>query len=172
MSIKILSAKYYTGEVNETGHYHDCHQILFVKSGVVSVAIRGAEYQATAGSLVILNRFEQHAVCLKSGEYHRYVLDISPKIDEKVGVEHKLFSILFNRPLGFLNILKLEEKAEELRKGICKNELAKILITLLNFKDALGAGKGKTIFDYCREHLPYAVAKGYVVGQLLLDNDD
>ena len=65
-----------------------------------------------------------------------------------------------------------EEKAEELRKGICKKELAKILITLLNFKDALGAGKGKTILDYSREHLPYAVAMGYVVGQLLLDNND
>ncbi len=144
MAIKVLSAAYYSGPLDETGHYHDCHQILFVKSGEVSVSIRGKKHRAKAGSLVILNRFEQHSVALKNGEYLRYVLDISPKIDEKVGVEHKLFSILFNRPVGFLNILNLGEKAEEIEN---------IFIRMVNEYKQGGETAGQLLSLYAQEFL-------------------
>ena len=110
--IKILAAAYHEGELNEARHYHDCHQILFVKDGSVEVRLKSGTYQAKSGSLVFLNRFEEHAVCVKSEKYCRYVLNVSPKIDE-TGAEYKLFSILFNRPIGFCNLLHVEKDIEE-----------------------------------------------------------
>ena len=110
--IKILAATYHEGELNEARHYHDCHQILFVKDGSVEVRLKSGTYEAKSGSLVFLNRFEEHAVCVKSGKYCRYVLNVSPKIDE-TGAEYKLFSILFNRPIGFCNLLHVENHIEE-----------------------------------------------------------
>jgi AraC-like DNA-binding protein len=70
----------------------------------VEVRLQNGIYHAKKGSLIFLNRFEEHAVCVQSNVYHRFVVNVRPKIDE-TGVEYKLFSILFNRPLGFCNIL-------------------------------------------------------------------
>lgn len=113
-----MAASYKEEQLNEARHYHDCHQILFVKEGEAEVRLQSGTYEAKRGTLVFLNRFEEHAVFVKSEKYHRYVVRVSPKIDE-TGVEYKLFSILFNRPLGFCNIVHAEEYLEEI-EGVLK----------------------------------------------------
>ena len=115
--IKILAASYNEKQLNEARHYHDCHQILFVKEGCVEVRLQSGIYEAKRGTLVFLNRFEEHAVFVKSEKYHRYVVKVSPKINE-TGIEYKLFSILFNRPLGFCNIVHAQEYLEEIESVI------------------------------------------------------
>ena len=132
--IKILAAAYHEGELNEARHYHDCHQILFVKDGNVEVRLKSGTYQAKSGSLVFLNRFEEHAVCVKSEKYCRYVLNVSPKIDE-TGAEYKLFSILFNRPIGFCNLLHVEKDIEEFEGIFLRilKEMQKLFKTAKNY---------------------------------------
>ena len=85
-------------------HYHDCHQILFVTSGTSCLRLNGREQPIHAGNILIISRFEEHSIFHASDDYKRYVLRIRPHA--KYTDNPKLYSLLFNRPEHFHNILQ------------------------------------------------------------------
>ncbi len=115
MAIKFLKATYKQEDLNMLSHYHDCHQILLIEEGEVKVNIGGAVYKASGGSLLFLSRLEEHSIQIERGPYKRYVIDVSPTIDEYAEADYKRFSVLFNRPQGFDNILDVSYGFSEIK---------------------------------------------------------
>ena len=116
MGSMILSAEYYCQPVLKTTHYHDCHQIIYVESGSARVFVDGRRFEAPAGSVLIFSRFEHHAVTANSDHYRRYVLEIASGMPETDGKNYQIYSILFNRPQGFTNMVDISGCSEEIRE--------------------------------------------------------
>ncbi len=91
-------------------HFHDdCHQIIFITSGAADFVINKRSYCAKAGNIVIISRFENHAITDQSPDYQRYILQISPNVH---ATENKLYSLFFNRPSGFTNVIDVNSQYE------------------------------------------------------------
>lgn len=116
MAIKFLEAIYKKDGMSSTNHYHDCHQILLIEDGEVDVFFGDRVRRVKGGSILFFSRFEEHSIRIISNPYKRYVMNISPKIDEGTGVGYKRFSVLFNRPKGFDNILDISQRFSEIRE--------------------------------------------------------
>lgn len=114
MGTTVLSADYSDHIAIKKTHYHDCHQILFITQGTASVTVNGRRYQVGAGSLVIFSRLEHHAVTNQSQDYQRYILELAPQIPDKEA--YRLYSVLFNRPAGFRNILNVPQEQQAFQR--------------------------------------------------------
>ena len=68
MSDLVLSVKHSSDSAATSTHFHDCNQLLFVKSGAACVTVNGERFNAHAGSLVITNRFERQDVYKRQTE--------------------------------------------------------------------------------------------------------
>ena len=114
MGTTVLSADYSDHISIKKTHYHDCCQILFVTQGTASVTVNGKRYRVGAGNLVIFSRLEHHAVTNQSQDYQRYILELEPNIPDKEA--YRLYSVLFNRPAGFSNILDVQREQQEFQR--------------------------------------------------------
>ena len=114
MGSTVLSADYSDHIAIKKSHYHDCHQLLFITRGTACVAVNGKRYRVGAGNLVIFSRLEHHAVTGQSQDYQRYILELSPSIPDKE--TYRLYSVLFNRPAGFCNILDVRQEQQEFQR--------------------------------------------------------
>ncbi len=104
----IVHSAYFTEDVQKkSSHYHDCHQIIFIKEGKVEIEVNKNLYIANEGSLAIFSRFESHSINILSSKYKRYILRISPFAEN---IENKIYSLFFNRPPGFCNIINTQDK--------------------------------------------------------------
>ena len=113
MSDLVLSVKHSSDSAATSTHFHDCNQLLFVKSGAACVTVNGERFTAPAGSLVITNRFERHSITAKTEYYERYVLRISPSPVSLKETDEMLLSVLVNRPESFCNVIDVSPCAGE-----------------------------------------------------------
>ena len=90
----------------KSNHYHNCHQIIFVTKGCVEIYVNKTRLIADEGKLVMLSRYENHSVNIVSDVYERFVLRLNPFND---GIDYKEYSLLLNRPHGFVNIFDVSE---------------------------------------------------------------
>jgi len=109
---RIQSAAFSCGKDKKSTHYHDAHQIIFVDSGGCRVKINGREFDAKAGEVILISRYESHSVDVTLDPYERYVFRISPS-------NEGLSDILSNRPEGFSNCIKTGESEAEIR-SLCE----------------------------------------------------
>lgn len=106
MSCYIKFAVFSNDIKKQSSHFHDCHQIIFVKKGEIEITINGCVKKAVSGDVVIISRFENHSIKIVSSEYERYVLRISVDLP----ADDLLFSLFTNRPENFDNIISLDEQ--------------------------------------------------------------
>ena len=111
MNSYIKSAVYSDDIKNQSSHYHDCHQIIYIKEGSVEVDINGNIETASAGDIIIISRFENHSIKILSSTYKRYVLRVAVNLPESDSV----FSIFTNRPQKFNNIISVSENSNEFK---------------------------------------------------------
>lgn len=103
----ILQSVRYSESIDHlSSHFHDCHQLLYIKEGQISITIGDEHYHAGTGDLIITSRFEGHSIQIESPVYRRYTLRIRPDIS---GAEGRLLSILVNRPSKFRHVLSLKD---------------------------------------------------------------
>lgn len=97
----MIESVYFSDDVSGIAHhhYHDCHQLLLIQRGEVSVSFGQSETIARAGDIVISNRFEDHAITVRSAVYERYLLRLRPSALPLDGA----FSFLTLRPPHFQN---------------------------------------------------------------------
>lgn len=75
----LIHSVYYSDSTEKTSaHYHDCHQILFIKNGKIELTVNDRHLTASSGDIVIMSRLENHAVSVLSDTYERYILRIMP----------------------------------------------------------------------------------------------
>ncbi len=115
MSIKFLETLYKKDGLNTSNHFHDCHQILLIENGEVEVNMMGKTRTAGYGNILFFSRFEEHSIRVLKNPYERYVVNIGSDIGGEAGIDYKRFSILFNRPEGFDNILDVSDHFEEIK---------------------------------------------------------
>ena len=113
MATIVLSAEYHHQPKKNSTHYHDCHQIIYIAGGSATIRVNDRTWDARTGSLVVFSRYEHHRVTATSPDYRRFVLDISPQIAIHNENCYRIFSLLFNRPEGFRNVLALESGSVE-----------------------------------------------------------
>ncbi len=112
MFMKVTEAKFLEGYANHGNHYHDHHQLLYIKEGVAEVLAEGKKYEADGGTLLIFSRFEHHSVKVKSECYKRFTLHIA---GESEGNDRDLlYSVLTNRSRGFSHAVKIDGFRSEL----------------------------------------------------------
>ncbi len=109
---KLVQAAYFSDRlVKKEPHYHDCHQIILILSGEAEIRVKEELYRAGTGSVVLFSRYEDHAIV--SGGYERYVLQLEPTAVHR---NDRLYSLLFNRPKGFRNILDVSAELQTFRQ--------------------------------------------------------
>lgn len=116
--MRVSSVSYSENPVRLGSHYHDAHQLLYVTEGVVEIRIDGAPHRAEAGDLVILSRFEEHAVLVLSETYKRYTLRLSAK--EGDAEEYLLSSVLVNRASRFRHVVHAENLQRVFGEMVCE----------------------------------------------------
>lgn len=134
MASLILSAKYATNTRGMVQHYHDCHQILYIAKGTAEVNIDHRVYFADAGTLVLINRFEQHSINLLTEHYERYYLRIAPA-KTAIFPSEELLGMLVNRPKDFCHTLKLPDAEPILQEVVSEwnspNSMRDMMLDLL-----------------------------------------
>ena len=97
----MIESVYFSDELSNSTrhHYHDCHQILFIQKGELVVSLGQTETVARTGDIVISNRFEHHAITVRSETYERYLLRLRPTSLPADGA----YSFLTLRPTSFRN---------------------------------------------------------------------
>ena len=105
--MNVISAKFSENMKSFGKHYHDAHQMIYVKEGRIRVRIENEEYEAGSGSLVILSRFEEHSIDVLTPQYKRYSVVISPETTTSDIDEYILSTILTNRFEGFSHVVDL-----------------------------------------------------------------
>ncbi len=97
----VLSVSYTEQQGGLSQHYHDCHQLLYIRAGHIRATVDGKPCTVSAGGLLMLNRFEAHAIEVLSPVYHRYTLRVSPDAARGVQENDLLSSALVNRTASF-----------------------------------------------------------------------
>lgn len=82
-------------------HFHNAFELLFVKSGQISINIDGNLYEGTAGSVFVIGCFEEHALEQRTALYERYYVILDPVRLERLIGDRRLLAPLRNRPKGF-----------------------------------------------------------------------
>ena len=121
----VISAQYSQKQAIIRNHFHDGYQLIYVVRGSARVTVSGKEYDAKAGTLVLIGRLESHKITGESADYSRYTVQIGPEIVNYSGLlGENLFSLLTNRPEQFRHAVDmgnaiapiLEQMAAESRK--------------------------------------------------------
>jgi AraC-like DNA-binding protein len=108
MNSLIISAKYVEGTGHFSNHFHDCNELIYVTGGKASVTVGNNHYEVNPGTLVLISRFEQHAVEADGEDYCRYTLDIRPDASGYgPALGANLLSVLINRPANFCHALSM-----------------------------------------------------------------
>lgn len=105
MQSLIQSVQFSNTPISSMPHYHDCHQLLFVTKGHAVILLNNRKFLLSSGEILILSRFEQHSIQAATPDYERFILKIDPQLQDS---DHpRLFSLLFNRPKNFDNVIAI-----------------------------------------------------------------
>ncbi len=117
MSNSVVETAYYLrGSRDLANHSHTSHEIIFVEEGSVEVSIAGKSYVADAPALIFISRLEAHSITMRSEEYHRYYLCLSPAALEKRIKSYTLLSVLSARQQDFSHVLDVTDRREEISR--------------------------------------------------------
>ena len=112
-----IHARFAVGRDGYGSHYHDSHQLIYVKSGRIRLQIGEHIYEAGPGTLSLISRLERHSIEIISEDYVRYTVTISPEVEKYAAyMGETLISALVNRPVTFQHAVMLAdaEAAERL----------------------------------------------------------
>ena len=108
--MRFLSITYSQNPTGTPSHYHEGHEILFVTVGQIRVTVEGQEYIAGPGDLVLLSRFEEHAMQVLTPQYRRYALQLGHEPSAYTAEDPVLSSVLVNRGGSFRHVVSTAER--------------------------------------------------------------
>lgn len=108
--MQVESVRFAENLASKESHYHNCHQILFITEGEISVSVCGTKYRAGKGTLLFLSRLETHSIQVLSPVYRRYAMEISASFSSMDKENRFLFSVLVNRFAGFRHVVDVGEQ--------------------------------------------------------------
>ena len=90
-------------------HFHNAHEIVFIKEGEACFLISGKKYLARANSIVFINSFESHNSKILKYPYKRYFILLDQKFLHSCINDPLLLSIFKQRPAIFNHVIDLDE---------------------------------------------------------------
>ena len=110
--VNVIKDAFYATDIlhPSLAHYHDCHQILFIKNGLVEFEIDNETYLGRSGDIIIFSRYGNHSVKIISDIYERYIVRINPNC---INTENKEYSVFLNRSTKSRNIFSIMEDTSE-----------------------------------------------------------
>lgn len=91
-------------------HFHNACELLFVRRGSISIRIDDCVYSAGPGSLLVIGRFEEHSLEVRTEEYERNYVILDPTRLERLIGDRRLLFPLRNRPKGFSHLFDLSAR--------------------------------------------------------------
>ncbi len=117
MGSSVVEAAYYLkGSRDLPAHTHSSHEIIYVEQGSVEISVGDKHYAAEAPALVFITRLESHSITVRSDDYKRYYLCLSPSALEKRIKSYTLLSVLSARPREFEHVLQIGKYQEEISR--------------------------------------------------------
>ena len=105
-------------------HTHETVEIYFFLSGTCKYLIEGNEYELAPGDLIVMRPSESHTLCvLDNTPYERIVVNIDPRIFEKIDPTGVLYKPFGERKLGRINQYRAEHFTGDLYE-VCMRGLA------------------------------------------------
>jgi len=97
-------------------HFHNAHQILYVKGGAVRLTVGEVEYIARRHCLMLISRMEEHSIEVleDAGEYLRYYVELSPEQLNRMIPDPKLRSVFVSRAKNFCHVFDMSCQAERM----------------------------------------------------------
>lgn len=95
-------------------HFHNAHELIYVRAGAARLTVGGRTYDAGPGSLLFLSKLEEHSLEILREPYRRYYLQLSPAQLDRMVEAPGLRSVFISRPPGFCHCFTLSEKQAEL----------------------------------------------------------
>lgn len=110
--VNVIKEAFYATDIMSPSiaHYHDCHQILFIKNGLVEFEIDNETYLGRSGDIIIFSRYGNHSVKIISDIYERYIVRINPS---SINTENKEYSVFLNRSTKSKNIFSIVDDTTE-----------------------------------------------------------
>lgn len=97
----VLESCYKRSDCTIRIHFHNACELLFVRRGSISIRIDDNVYSAGPGDLMVIGRFEEHSLEVRTEEYERNYVILDPtRLEHLIGDRRLLFP-LRNRPKGF-----------------------------------------------------------------------
>ncbi len=125
----MVSVKYTEEKRAIHSHFHDGYQLIYVVKGGARVTVSGKEYEAKAGTLVLIGRLESHKITDETADYCRYTVRIDPQIATHSGLlGENLFSLLTNRPEQFRHAVDMGNSLEPLLRQMLEESQREVLL--------------------------------------------
>lgn len=91
-------------------HFHNAYELLLVRQGHISIRIDTQTYEAGPGSLLVIGRFEEHSLEIRSSVYERSYIILDPVRLERLLTDRRLLFPLRNRPPGFCHVFDISDQ--------------------------------------------------------------
>lgn len=113
MTEPMIHARFAAGRDGYGSHYHDSHQLIYVKKGQIRLQIGRNTYEAGPGTLALISRLEPHSIEILSEDYERFTVTVSPEVQNYTAyMGETLVSALVNRPDTFQHAVCLTDTEE------------------------------------------------------------
>lgn len=90
-------------------HFHNMHQILFIREGTVRIKINTKEYACNPDSILFISNLESHSIQILQYPYKRYVLSVP--VNFSFLSQSPVFGILLRHPESFSHMIGLDSPA-------------------------------------------------------------
>lgn len=106
MDDKLIRKCYFSSDIkNYPEHHHNSHEIIFVKKGEAVLTCANKVYTLKKNSLVFISNLEPHDIRVKSDEYERYCIQITPTAVRSAIKSNILSSVFSLRPKNFCHVI-------------------------------------------------------------------
>ena len=95
-------------------HFHNTHELIYVKEGRIRLRIGKATYEAGARSLIFISRLEEHSVTVLDTPYRRWWMRITAEQLAAAVDEPRLRAVFDRRPDDFCHVFDVSDTAVEI----------------------------------------------------------
>lgn len=109
----LLACGYSLGGLPFETHFHNAHELVYIRQGAARFHIGGKAYEAGPQTLVCISKLEEHSVDILRRPYGRWCVQLTPAQLARA-VEDPLLRALFaSRPAGFCHVFPANGAAPE-----------------------------------------------------------
>ncbi len=94
-------------------HFHNTHELIYVKEGRIRIRIGKETYEAGTNALVFISRLEEHSVTVLETPYRRWWMRITAEQLADAVEEPRLRAVFDRRPDNFCHVFHVENAADE-----------------------------------------------------------